>query len=94
MGYIEAALVGGLGGLGVGIAYVLAKPAKPCPQCGTMLPKLQFMSPVQRKRAGILHGGVLCKQCGCGVDTKGNIVSRPTLGTVASQPDGADTHAK
>lgn len=77
MGYIEAALVGSLGGLAVGIAYVMVKPAKPCPKCGTILPKLQFMTPDQRMRAGILKGGVVCKQCGCGVDTNGNIVSDP-----------------
>ncbi|MCI0151907.1 hypothetical protein KNO81_39375 [Paraburkholderia sediminicola] len=94
MGYIEAALVGSLGGAVVGLAYVLIKPAKLCPQCGTTLPKLQFMSPAKRKRVGILKGGVVCKQCGCGVDAKGNMVSQPTQIAPVAQSNANASHAK
>lgn len=78
MGYLEVGIIGAVIGGVIGGVITWVKPAKMCPQCGSALPKLQFISIAKRKRAGILKGGAICKQCGCVVDLKGNIVKPRT----------------
>jgi hypothetical protein len=54
------------GALAVGFVGWLM-PARRCPDCGRVLPKLR--KPSNRREA--LHGGWTCPSCGCVVDRRG-----------------------
>ena len=69
MAYLEAALIGAVGGAVVGGVIAYLKPAKACPDCSKPLPK--FMSLFERKRRGVPLGGMQCPACQCMVDAKG-----------------------
>lgn len=77
MGYIEVALIGAFIGAVFGGAFYWLKPGRNCPNCHATLPKLQVMSPKKRIQAGLIKGGVICSKCGCGVNSRGDIMSNP-----------------
>ena len=76
--WLIGAVFGGIaGGLAAGLAvlvWVLLTPARPCPDCGTSLPK--FRKPANRRQA--LWGGSTCPECGCEVDRRGRKVGPPS----------------
>jgi len=75
MSYFEAAIFGSLAGVAIAIAIAWIRPAKPCPGCGSALPKFQFMSPAERKRLKLPRDGVQCRQCGCVTNFKGQKIN-------------------